>query len=137
MMDQVAGTPTVLSEFYVSMRSESFRKTLCRVHNCAFITQPFCACTGLMEPRNPSVITGLPYGNQTPALWDCMVSAFVSFTAECSRYLTFLSFRDYRSEHTDGTLLLVRNRRAAYGIQVLAHCLVRGGSQIDSRKHTV
>ena len=138
MMDQVDGTPTVLSEFYTSKRSESLCKMLCRVHACTFIVNlTFCACTGLMVPRDSCVITGSPYGIQTPALWDCMVSAFVMFTAERSRYLTFLSFRDYQLEHADGTLLAVRNRRSAYGNQALAHSLVRGGSQIDPRKHSV
>ena len=37
-------------------------------------------------------------------------------------------------EHIDGTLSAVRKRRSAYGIQMLAHSLVRGGSQIDTCK---
>jgi hypothetical protein len=37
-------------------------------------------------------------------------------------------------EHMDGTLPAVRKRRSAYGILMLAHSLVRGGSQIDTWK---
>ena len=130
-----------------SMSSASIIQSLRRVHACTFAVEHFIAITGLMGPRKSCVLAGLLMGFKQ---WHSGSALLAPTTlTPCSQVSCVGAKRGgilegqlsellrLRIQRFDGTSVVVRKRRTLYGIQRLAHSLVRGGSQIDSHNTTL